>query len=257
MPTAAYIGTTARLLPLEWVQDVRMTQGSRYAVQEAASRSWAFVSHGAGRTPARAWDVTLIGSVATLSNLEALAGGAWGDGPFHWIPEGAYIANSLTPAQSLLTVAEGGPLEVVGGYAPRSALGPTQSTLALGAPVLPGQPATIACDAAGPATLRATFRNAAGGIVSTPTAPATGTSMQRISIHVPITPAEARTVDIAIDGHIAAARPQVTWTREIQPWGPGGGSSQAVVEDLDSTPRHRDGAHGLLYDITARIQEVG
>lgn len=256
MPTAAYVGTTANLLPLEWVTSVRKTQAGRYSIQESASRSWAFVNNSDGRTPDRTWEVAAIGSVATLANLEALASGAWGDGPFHWIPEDAYVTNAVTPAQSGLLTAPGGPVAVVNGHAPRSALGPSQSILAAGVPVLPSQPVVVACDAAGAATLTATFRNANGASVGVFTQPSVGSTMQRIHIARPLAPATARTVDVAVSGHVAAARPQVTWTRSLMPWGPGMGASSVVVEDLDATPRHMDGNRGLLYDIAVTLREV-
>ena len=257
MPTAAYIGTTANLLPLEWVQGVRMSQGGRHSIQESASRSWVFVSHGSRRPPSRTWEVTLIASASTLANLEALANGAFGDGPFRWVPEGAYITNAATPAQSLLPDGVGGSLAVVDGHVGRSSLGPGDATLAAGVAVLPGQPVTISADASGASTVTGTFRNATGSVVGAISGTSVGALMQRVSATAPAAPSTARTIDVSISGHVAAARPQVTWTRRLQPWGPGGGATSVVIESLDSAPRHLDGARGLLYDTSLKLREVG
>lgn len=256
MPTAAYIGTTANLLPLEWVQSVRPHRAERYSFQQARARTWTFASRGS-RPGDREWEVLLIASTPTLATLEGLEVGEFGLGPFRWVPESAYITNACTPAQASLLGFSGGPLDVVDGRAGRSSPGPAAATLAAGVAVLPGQPVTISVDASGASTVTGTFRNATGSVVGTVSATATGTLMQRVTATVPFAPATARTIDIEVSGHVAAARPQVTWTQGLRPWGPGGGADSVVIQSLDSTPRHLDGTRGLLYDVSLRLREVG
>lgn len=258
MPTAAYIGTAAHPVALEWVDTIRVSAEGRYSIQSAPARTWAFVTTGGRASPPRSWDVTLRADNATMANLEGLAAGAFGNGPFLWLPESAYVTNALTPRQAAVMDAPGAGAGVsaVEGWAPRSVLGGASTILAAGVPVLPGEPVTVSVDASGPTILRPIFRNAAGVQVSAPTASASGTGMQRIHFTTGGAPSTARTVDVVAEGFTAVTRPQVTWLRRPTPWAPGAGSAAAVIARVDTTPLYLEGRGDLLTSVTMKIQEV-
>ena len=257
MPTAAYIGTVAHPVPVEWVDSVSVSVEGRYTIQSAPARSWAFVTRPGGVPTPRSWDVAMRIGNATRANLDALAMGALGNGPFFWLPESAYITNAITPRQSLLLDRTGGGVAAVERWAPRSALGPAVATLAAGVPVLPGSPVTLSVDASGASTLRAVFRNAAGTMVANPSIGADGTLMQRLHLTVASAPPTARTVDLQVAGHSVATRPQVTWLRGPVPWAPGAGADSVVLEKLDATTLHLDGRGDVMLSATMTLQEVG
>lgn len=256
MPTAAYLGTPAHLAPLEYVRSIEVKQDSRYSFQSAASRTWAFVSSGPGGIPARSWSVSLIVDSRSAATLQGFAEGSYGAGPFAWLPESAYIANALTPAQASLAGMSGPGVEAVDGWSPRSALGPANADLAVAVPVLGNHPVTGTVDVSGPATLRLTFRNASGTIVGTNEKMSTGSAMQRLSVSVAKAPLTARTVDMRVGGHTYVTRPQLTWLAKATPWAAGAGASSVVIEELSFTPLHLDGSGDVFQTATLKIQEV-
>lgn len=256
MPTAAYIGPPAHLVPLEYMTSMRVKQGGRYAMQTAASRQWAFVTNTADTLPSRSWELALTASSSSMAVLQGMASGAYGDGPFVWAPESAYITNVLTPAQSSLLGATGPGSGTTDGWAPRTALGPNQITLAAGVPVLPGAPMTATVDASGPAIIRAVFRTAGGAEVSVITANSVGSLMQRLSVSTLAVPVTARTVDITVSGHVTAAQPQVVWLPKPAPWAPGAGATSVVITDFEASPLLFDRGRDLFQTATATLQEV-
>lgn len=258
MPTAAYIGTVAHPIPLEWVRSTRVTTEGRHSVQRAPARSWAYMSGAHGVAPPRMWEVEMLVGNATMANIDALAAGAFGHGPFLWLPESAYVTNAISPSQSLLlgVPGSGAGVAAVEGWAPRSALGPGPTVLTTGTPVIPGEPVTVSIDASGPTVLRPVFRNAAGNVVSSPSVAASGTSMQRIHYTTSAAPSTARTVDVRVDDHTVATRPQVTWLRNPVPWSAGAGATSVVIDQLSTQASHLDARGDLMLSVTMTLQEV-
>lgn len=84
-----------------------------------------------------------------------------------------------------------------------------------------------------------------------------GTIMQRVSLRTFEAPAAARTVDVAIVGHLAATRPQVTWTTSLRPWEVGGASDAVLIDGFSAAQRHLDGRSGLLRNANMVLREVG
>lgn len=257
MPNAAYIGSPARLFPVEWVTALRADTESRYTVMEASSRRWAFVQTASGAPAPRSWDVLSTSDNESSAVLRGLAHGAYGAGPFVWMPESAYITNALTPRQSLLSGAAGGGVEAVDGWSPTSILGPASTTLVTGVPIVPGEPVTASVDVSGAATLQVVFRNATGGVVTVQSVASTGTLMQRLHRTTPAAPANARTVDLVVSGHIRVTRPQVTWTHHLMPWSFGEGARSVIIEKLTTTPFLLDGgSRDTWTTVTAILTEV-
>lgn len=247
-----YLGTPARMIPSIPAAAQREVSLSRYVVQSAARRRWAF-DLGAHRP--RAWDVDL--ALMTTSEQRALSEvEAWGPGPWWWVSCAAHDSNVLTPRQSLLDGLSGGPADGVEGWSPVSHLGPTRVALAAGVPVIPGKPVTVSLEASGSATLFVALRNGAGALIRQYAEATTGSLMQRLTVTVPTVGATARTVDVEVSGHVRALRPQVTWTASPHPWTAGRGASQVVVQNssVDLLAHTRSGTY---WDGTVQLLEVG
>ncbi|WP_270409477.1 hypothetical protein [Brachybacterium paraconglomeratum] len=174
---------------------------------------------------------------AEMSVVDEFVQGAWGAGPFRWVSCAAHDSNALTPGQSILASLDAGTgMDMASGWSPRSVLGPSPVKLAERVPVIPGKPVTVAVETTGAATLTVTFRSAAGGVVAMPSRAASGTLAQQLVYSAPSVAPEARTVDVEVSGHVRAARPQVSWTREARPWVPGRGAEQVVIQSGVADP---------------------
>ncbi|MEU2418972.1 hypothetical protein ABZ546_14445 [Brachybacterium paraconglomeratum] len=233
-----YLGTTARMVPVAPASAQSEARPERFVVQQAASRRWAFDTAQRGGVQGREWAVELsLLDAAEMSAVDEFVQGAWGPGPFRWVSCAAHDSNVLTPGQSILASLDAGSgMDTASGWSPRSVLGPSPVKLAERVPVIPGKPVTVAVDATGSATLTVVFRNAAGGIVSTQARYASGTLAQRLVFSAPSVLSTARSVDVEVSGHVRAARPQVTWTREARPWVPGRGAEQVVIQSGVADP---------------------
>lgn len=249
---AGHIGTLAHLLPAIPTTDSSIALADRFSFQEAPSKRWAFVTEKGARL--RRWDI----STDLLSSEEAgvlteLAEGAWGLGPFIFIPCPAHDSNVLTPAQSLLEgVANAGPVALPGGgTAPRSVVGGQTVTLADKVPVMPGKPVTVSLYIAG-GSAAVSFKTLTGSTVGSRPLTPTGDLMQRVSATAPSVPATARYATITATGYTALARPQLSWTAETVPWAAGGGASQVIIQNSSPTPMR-----GGWSSASTQIVEVG
>lgn len=253
-----YLGTTARMVPVAPTEAQSEARPERFVIQQAASRRWAFDTARRGGVQGREWAVELgLLDAAEMSAVDEFVQGAWGRGPFRWVSCAAHDSNVLTPGQSLLAQLDAGSgMDTAAGYAPRSVVGPGAVVLAERVPVIPGQAATVSVDVSGAATLTVVLRNAAGAVVSTLTATATGTLAQRLSLSIPSVVATARTVDVQVSGHTRAARPQVSWTADVRPWVPGRGADSVVIQQGSIDPLHINRGGGY-WSGSLQLVEVG
>lgn len=233
-----YLGSTARMVPAVPAAAQAEVSPERFTVQATASKRWAFDTSRRGGVRPREWSVDLgLLDAREMAVLDEFVQGAWGSGPFRWVSCAAHDTNVLTPAQSILADLDAGAgMDTAAGYAPRSVIGPGAVVLAERVPVIPGKPVTVTVDTTGAATLTVVFRSGTGSVVSTQTAAAAGVLAQRLTYTAPSVPATARTVDIEVSGHTRAARPQVTWTAEARPWGPGRGAEAVVIQSGATDP---------------------
>lgn len=249
---AGHIGTLAYLLPALPTREMQVSAADRFAFQEAAKKRWAFATSRGPRL--RAWqiDSTVLTS-EQAGALTELAEGAWGYGPFIFVPCPAHATNVLTPAQSLLEgVANGGPVALPGGAtAPRSVVGGQTVTLADKVPVIPGKPVTVSLYMAG-GSATVSFKNLAGSTVGSRPLTPTGNLMQRVTVTAPSVPATARYATITATGYTTLARPQLSWTSEPVPWAAGGGAAQVVIQNSSPTPMR-----GGWSSESTQIVEVG
>ena len=233
-----YLGTTARMVPVAPASAQSEARPDRFVVQQAASRRWAFDTARRGGVQGREWSVELgLLDAAEMSAVDEFVQGAWGPGPFRWVSCAAHDSNVLTPGQSILASLDAGSgMDTATGWAPRSVLGPSRVVLAERVPVIPGKPVTVAVDTTGAATLTVTFRSAVGAIDSTRTVSASGTLAQRLVYSAPAVMWSSRSVDVEVSGHVRAARPQVSWTRDARPWVPGRGAEQVIIQSGVADP---------------------
>lgn len=249
---AGHIGTLAHLLPALPTREMQVSAADRFAFQEAADKRWAFATSKGPRL--RTWQVDSTALTSEQAGaLAEMAEGAWGLGPFIFIPCPAHGSNVLTPAQSLLEgVANAGPVALPGGgTAPRSVVGGASVTLVDKVPVMPGKPATVSLYMAG-GSATVSFKTLAGSTVGSRPLVPTGDLMQRVTVTAPSVPATARYATITATGYTALARPQLSWTAEPVPWAAGGGAAQVVIQNSSPTP-----LRGGWSSASMQIVEVG
>lgn len=233
---AGYIGAPARMLPLLWANPAPVKRPTRYAVQEAAGKRWAFVSAPAGAR-CREWTLDMTGTQREMHPVLQLAAGHFGDGPWWLVTDEAAMTNVLTPAQSMLEgIANAGAAETVDGVSALSVVGGAPVTIADLVPAIPGEPVTVSVNASGATVLSVQPVNAEGFAVGpAKTVTATGELMQRIHATILALPAGARGVSIRARGYSALACPQVVWSEEPAAWDVGLGSDSVIIEESSST----------------------
>lgn len=231
-----YIGHPARMLPLLWAEPAPVKRPTRYAVQEAAGKRWAFVSAPA-MARRREWTLDMTGTQREMHSVLQLAAGYFGDGPWWLVTDEAAMTNVLTPAQSMLEgIANAGATDTVGGVSAVSVVGGAAVTIADLVPAIPGEPVTVSVDASGETVLTVQPVTATGANVGAPrVVRANGKLMQRLHATIPALPAGARGVKIKAEGYTTLACPQVVWSAEPAAWDVGLGSDSVIIEELSST----------------------
>lgn len=239
-----YLGSLGRLIEVPFTASESVSRESRYSEE--------FTVEGRRRVqvrPAspRSWDVSMPLSMgAEAGALSAFTSGAWGNGPWHWIPVQAHQGNLLTPREaqlldrasvSGLNVQDAGPVrDASGAWSPRSVTVTLTSgwvALMRGVPVVAGLPFTFSCDVEGSSPqLHVQFMDAAGGTVGTQIQAGAGTAMQRVSVSS-VVPAGAVEAYVGLRSTVTrATRPQVSWTAAPVPFSAGHGCRSAVVDGL-------------------------
>ena len=231
-----YIGTPARMLPLLWANPAPVKRPTRYAVQEAAVKRWAFVSAPA-TARRREWTLDMTGTQREMHPVLQLVAGHFGNGPWWLVTDEAAMTNMLTPAQSMLQgIANAGAADTVDGVSAVSVVGGAPVTIADLVPAIPGEPITVSVDASGDTVLTVQPVDAAGRAVgAAKTAHADGNLMQRIHATILALPAGARGVAISARGYTTLACPQVVWSTEPAAWDVGLGSDSVIIEESSST----------------------
>lgn len=257
---AGYIGPLGRMIKILWPTPVKVTNPTRYATKDAQARRWAFVASPAS-APRREWSLEVTGTNAETAELAQLVAGAFGEGPWVFVPDEATVTNVLTPAESMLAgVANAGAVDAVGGAGGRSHTGGGLVTIAEACPCIPGEPVTVTVDMAGASgVLTVQPVNAAGQ----PAGPArtvrpSSELMQRVSVTIPALPLSARAVKIQTRGASTVARPQVTWTDGPVPWDMGAGAASVIIEEAQTTyASYEFHMREMWRTLSLTIREVG
>lgn len=257
---AGYIGQLGRMVKLLWPTPVKVTNPTRYAVQSAPARRWAFVTSPASARR-REWSLEVTGTNAETAELAQLVAGAFGDGPWVFVPDEATVTNVLTPAESMLSgVANSGAVDGVGGAGARSHTGGGLITIAEACPCIPGEPVTVTVDMAGTSGVLAVQPvNSAGQPVGAAvTARPAGELMERVSVVIPALPLGACAVKIQTRDSTAVTRPQVTWTDGPVPWDMGAGAASVIIEEAQTTyTSYEFHMREMWRTLSLTIREVG
>lgn len=237
-----YLGTLGRMVGIKCPSSQSVETAERYSFDKTLEGRVKAQARPIGR---RSWSLQL--SQATTpqdhSALSAFANGAWGPGPFVFVPVDAPHTNLLTPADSLCqdpfpgatSVYPGGPVLLDdGSWAPASWASDGTGSVNFNyqfLPVIEGQPVTGSAWVKGVgASTRIFFYDANGSFLTVTGPNSTGTAMAYtrsvITANVPSGAVGAR---LGVTSSVGATRPALTWTDSVQPWGEGQGCSKAVV----------------------------
>ena len=242
-----YLGSLGRLVPLRCASVERVQAAARYVPSVTVEgRRRVQVIPASPRT----WDLSW--GLADPSELAALSGfvsGAWGAGPFHWVPVQAWKHNLLTPREAMLVDhvpssfwTTGGPVVAVDGtLAPRSVIFSLEGSwrsIFVDIPCIPGTPVTWSADISGDGSLKpslmAVCADAAGDQIGSATEVFADEydGLQRVSVTI-TPPPDAVSFRAGISFRVKRlTRPQVTWTDGPVPYSPGYGCRAAVLDGM-------------------------
>lgn len=264
-----YLGSLGRLVGLRCNSEQRVSAPPRYSTSTTVEgRRRAQVIP----TAARVWDISWdLSDPGEVSELTAFTTGAWGPGPWHWIPVQAQQGNLLTPREASLieyvdvtgSWSPGGPVrDAEGAWSARSissSLTGAYGQMFNGIPVLAGGPVTWAADVQGDgrSALGLGFRDASGtliaGVYSDAVAPE---AMGRVSMSGTV-PDDAVSMHVGVRrGVTRVARPQVTWTDGPVPYSAGYGCRMAVVDGF-SEDLIAANSFGTYSQASFTVMEVG
>lgn len=239
---SVYLGTIGRMVEIPYATSQSMAAEGRHTfettlegrrksqVRPIARRTWELSS-----SHFRPQEVAL---------LEQFVTGAWGLGPFQFVPSEAPHTNLLPPTVStcdpaLITatgfIGPGGPAQLPdGSWAARSYLNTSSSinmTFPATIPVMPGQLVTGSAWVRGAGMkVHISFWDAAGNFITNATSSGTGVANAFTRLSATRTaPTNAVRVSVYTSGAGRAANPAVTWTAELRPWSDGLGCEKSVV----------------------------
>ena len=198
--------------------------------------------------PRRTWALGLSDATRPEQHamLQSFTDGAWGAGPFVFIPADAPVTNLLTPDQSSCdpaliggsTTVPGGPVRLPDGWEPRSLLNTDPGAL-LGfgtnnVPVLQGQLVTVSAWVLGAgARVRMIWLTADGTHIYSQDSEISSDGVSWVRSFVTgMPPANAAMVQIQAVNTVRATRPCATWTDRLYPYSAGEGCQKAVVHGL-------------------------
>lgn len=272
---SAYLGTLGALFSVRCISALTSDREDRATFETTLEGRVKAQVRSIGR---RSWSVDASGLTPDeASNLLALDGGEYGNGPFIWIPPAASVTNLLTPEVSMCgpqavfssAVSRSGPMVLADGTRTGASLTTTDpnGTLWIGAskapvPVLPGRPVTASTFAIGAGAKARLHWYAADGsfMAGTVTSSGTGEAGKPKRLHATgVPPAGAISCTLSTTKALQVARPAVTWTASPYRWGVGELCQKALVVGLGRELRAAYGfPEGATHsNISFTITEVG
>lgn len=263
-----YLGSLGRMVELYTTPSAQTSAAERYTFKSTLEgRSKAQVRP-IGR---RSW--TWNASYADPSEQAALvqfAQGAWGRGPFWFVPADAPRTNVLTPGAAScdpleVTMGSGAvllgspPLLTPDGWAARSIWKDTGNGAFIGAavPVLPGRKVTGSAYVSGSGGfVRLLFLDVVGAVVAQHDSAAAVSAVGRRSVTA-TPPAAAVSARLTVTASVTSAgNPAITWTDTVQPFADGQGCEKAVVHGM-SRDIVLSGPNGTYSNLGFTVTEVG
>lgn len=241
-----YLGHAGRLIPFECETSGSIDFAPRYATANTIEgKRRAQIIPEAPRTWGGTWEAT---DQTQLAKLHAFMLGAWGPGPWHWVPQQAHTQNILTPKEAMLVgltvmpsgLSIGGPvMNSEGEWEARSLVVAITSTAAVyirNVPVVAGTTITYSADIqrrTGIPGLTVGFWDEQGTSVGALAGYGDGINeMQRVSVTGQV-PEGAVTMGLGVRAEVAyLVRPQVTWTSAPVKFSPGYGCRSAIVDEM-------------------------
>lgn len=244
-----YLGTLGRMVHIKCPSSLSTSHGDRYTLTPTVEGG---MRAQVRPVSARQWQIGWgdLSTPADLAVLQDFARGAWGTGPWWFLPPDALNANILTPRQAALIereqreeLATGGPVVVSdGSIAPTSVLvnpALVQSIpLVRRLPVKPGGPMSFTAEVEGDGAVAPeiwiAFYDDSGANIRGHFGVGTATpGMQRVSV-TNIVPENAHYAAVGPRVQtMRLARPQVTWSDVSPPvFSDGRGCNSAVVHGL-------------------------
>lgn len=240
-----YLGTLGSMIGIKCPASQNVEYEERYSFQTTLEgRRKAQVRPRGPRTwSLQTSDATTPAQVATLMQF---AQGAWGPGPFVFVPADAPATNMLTPAAASCApemadgysnLSAGGPVEAGGVWFPRSLINSDPSSLLIvneKVPVIPGFPVTGSAWVRGAGgRVRVSFYDQSdvliGAALSTVTATAGTAKRSWVQAVAPLGASHARVIGV---GTTMLAMPSLTWTDNLVPESDGQGCAQAVIHGV-------------------------
>lgn len=265
-----YLGSPGRMIRLKCPVAQRETaeDGYRFVLTLEGRRKAQVVPGGP-----RVWDIS-VGQLTTpeqVGTLMEFASGAWGPGPFWFIPGGAAVVNLLTPDDVLRpaptgTSEPGGPMRLEDGtWAATSRASINgggilwrNQGIQSDPPVLPGVPVTVSAyvEGQGAFVLLQWFDDNAAYMGEVSSSSVTSAVGVRQSVTA-TTPAGAAYVRVSARNALRAARPAVTWTDEMTQWGEGRGCAKAVISQTSRDLVRAIPGMTVFSDLSFTVTEVG
>ena len=243
-----YLGSLGRMIGIKCPASQNVQAEERYTPSVTLEGRRKMQARPVGR---RTWSLQTSDATtpAEHSLLSQFADGAWGNGPFVFLPADALATNILTPEASLsapgeyvltsgVTVTEGAPLRTPDGWAARSLIKSTTNGLFLGKDLVPvpfaGKVTVAAYVRGSGGAAGVAFYDSAGGSLGTSyssvTAGATNVVRSWVTVTPPVGAASCRV--LVNSATQQTAWPSVTWTDKLQPFGEGQGCLKAVVSSM-------------------------
>lgn len=221
----------------------------------------------------RTWQASLSAASdpTDIGTVLGFLSGEWGAGPFWFVSADAPLINLMTPDESLCipdatgaTVSAGGPVQIDGvGWAGKSYQNsnPSGDPMLLSRtsiPVRHGSRVTGSAWVLGAgAFVRLHWYAADDSYLGLTLGAATTEASKMSRVHVTGTPPSgAATCRLLVSSALQVARPAVTWSDSVLPWGAGEGCPRAVLHggSKDVTMAVADAVYG---SISFTITEVG
>lgn len=236
-----YLGSLGRMIKLPYVVSQQLQQEERYTFKKTLEGK-----NSAQRIPRghRSWALTADHFRANESaTLQEFADGSWGRGPFWFLSADALVSNVLPPITKVFgNYGNAGPAFLDdGGRSPFSYTPPAGGAGTIqfvGAeedpPAIPGRKVTGSAYIMGTGvSVMLQFFDVSGAQVGAfSSASVTSTTVAKRASVTAAAPSGTVRVRLTARNTTVAARPAITWTDKLQPYGDGQGCAKAVVHGV-------------------------
>lgn len=198
-----------------------------------------------------------------ITHLAGLVSGLYGVGPFAWVPVTATMTNVLSISGSMpgalhtSWTGDGvgvGVFDIPGLGRISHGVIPTGSIVTQTAPLAAGFPVTGAAYVNG-GNVRLEVLDSTGVVIAQSQSSGKDGAVTRVHTTLLDTPPTAAGARLRIMNSAGAALPSISWTKDLKPWVPGGGSNYVMVQDFDSGIFHLD-SNESLEDISFKVKEL-